>query len=70
MTGAAHEGQTEQIAVNLANVQARIAKSAEIAGRLPADVRLIAVSKAQPEERIADAIATGKMECGACGKAP
>ncbi len=59
MTGGSGESPVEQIALNLGNVQSRIAKSAEIAGRGPADVRLIAVSKAQSDERIAAALAAG-----------
>ena len=49
----------EQTANRLQDVKCQIDKSAEIGGRDPADVRLIAVSKAQPDERLEAALAAG-----------
>ena len=59
MTTLAGQDLTQQIAQNLEAVRSRIAKSADSAGRNAADVRLIAVSKAQPDERVAAALAAG-----------
>lgn len=44
---------------NLNEIKGRIARSAEKAGRNPQDVRLVAVSKVQPEERIIEALEAG-----------
>ncbi|MAI61280.1 MAG: YggS family pyridoxal phosphate enzyme [Micavibrio sp. TMED27] len=44
---------------NLNEITGRIARSAEKAGRNPQDVRLVAVSKVQPEERIIEALEAG-----------
>ena len=44
------------IAERLASVRGRIAAAAELAGRDPASVRLIAVTKTVPPERIAEAV--------------
>ena len=43
----------------LAEIQARVASACEAAGRNPADVRLIAVSKVQPNERVAAVLDQG-----------
>jgi hypothetical protein len=45
-------------------VQERIASACQRAGRDPADVRLVAVSKKMPAEDILDAVAAGQMEFG------
>jgi hypothetical protein len=52
------------IAERLASVRRRIAEAAELAGRDPASVRLIAVTKTVPPERIAEAVAAGVTEIG------
>lgn len=52
------------IAANLAAVRGRIAHAAQAAGRLPADVRLVAVSKTRPPEAIAAALAAGQLDFG------
>jgi pyridoxal phosphate enzyme (YggS family) len=45
-------------------VRARIAAAAEAAGRDPAEVALVAVSKAQPEERVVAALEAGERLFG------
>jgi pyridoxal phosphate enzyme (YggS family) len=52
------------IAERLASVRLRIAVAAEGAARDPASVRLIAVTKTVPPERIAEAVAAGVTEVG------
>jgi pyridoxal phosphate enzyme (YggS family) len=52
------------IAERLASVRLRIAGAAERAGRDPATVRLIAVTKTVPPARIAEAVAAGITEIG------
>jgi hypothetical protein len=52
------------IAANIAAVRTRIAAAAARAGRDPADVRLIAVSKTKPVEMIRSAIAAGVRDIG------
>jgi len=49
---------------SLAEVRARIAKAAAVAGREPEEVTLIAVSKTQPAERIEALIAEGQRDFG------
>jgi PLP dependent protein len=49
---------------SLAEVRARIAKAAALAGRGPDDVVLVAVSKTQPAERIAALIEAGQRDFG------
>jgi pyridoxal phosphate enzyme (YggS family) len=44
---------------NIAAIQARIAKAAHRAGRRPADIALMAVSKTHPPEKIREAYAAG-----------
>jgi len=57
---AATESQIDRlVADNLAAVRARIDRAAREAGRDPAAVRLVAVSKVQPPERIAAALNAG-----------
>ena len=58
------QGQQGEVAANLATVRERIAAAAEAAGRTPADVTLIAVSKSQPETRIEAALAAGQRVFG------
>ncbi len=53
-----------EIAERLTTVRLRIAEAAERAGRDPAIVRLIAVTKTVPPERIAEAVAAGVTEIG------
>jgi len=52
------------IAANLERLRHRIAETAEHAGRRPEDVKLIAVSKTQPPEAVAAAIAAGQRLFG------
>jgi PLP dependent protein len=61
MTGAALEAE---VADNLRAVRARIAAAAKAAGRDAGDVVLVAVSKTQPPERIAAALAAGHRVFG------
>jgi pyridoxal phosphate enzyme (YggS family) len=53
------------IAARLAGVRARLAAAAGRAGRQPADVRLVAVSKTYGPEHVAAAIAAGQSDFGA-----
>jgi pyridoxal phosphate enzyme (YggS family) len=53
-----------RIAERLAAVRLRIAEAAERAGCAPASVRLIAVTKTVPPERIAEAVAAGVTDIG------
>lgn len=59
-----HGGLAESIASRLAGVRERIATAARVAGRDPADVRLVAVSKFHSLERILAAYAAGQVEFG------
>ena len=52
------------IAANIAAVQRRVAAAAARVGRDPAGVRLIAVSKTQPADRVRAAIAAGARDIG------
>ncbi len=52
------------IAANLERLRAVLADAAQRAGRHPADVKLIAVSKTQPAEAVAAAIAAGQRVFG------
>lgn len=54
----------DEVADNLAAVRAKIAAAATRAGRDPAGVSLIAVSKAQPQTRIEAALAAGQRVFG------
>lgn len=54
----------DHVARNLAAVHARIAAAAASAGRDPASVRLVAVSKAQPAAAVAAARDAGQVEFG------
>ncbi len=51
--------EQRSVAERLAAVTGRIAAAAEAAGRDPSSVRLVAVSKLQPEARVAGALAAG-----------
>lgn len=55
---------TATIAANLERLRATIADAAHRAGRHPEDVKLIAVSKTQPVEAVAAAIAAGQRAFG------
>jgi len=52
------------IAANLERLRAALAGAAHRAGRLPQDVKLVAVSKTQPAEAVAAAIAAGQRVFG------
>ncbi len=52
------------ITQNLADIRARIAEAARLAGRDPADTALMAVSKFQPEDKINEALAAGQRLFG------
>jgi hypothetical protein len=52
------------ISANLQAVRARIAAAAELAGRAVEDIRLLAVSKTFPPERIREAAAAGQRAFG------
>lgn len=64
MTQAAEAGVGVDVAANLAEVRRRIAEACREVGRDPAEVTLIAVSKAQPLERIRAALAAGQRVFG------
>lgn len=55
---------TKTVRDNLAAVHARIADAAELAGRDPAEVTLVAVSKTQSEERVRAALEAGHRVFG------
>lgn len=52
------------VAANIEAIRARIRAAAERAGRDPRSVRLVAVSKHQPQEAIQEAVAAGQMVFG------
>jgi pyridoxal phosphate enzyme (YggS family) len=54
----------DAIAANLAGIRDRLARAAERAGRLPADVRLVAISKTFPLSHIRAAFASGQRIFG------
>ena len=54
----------DDVAVNLADVKARMAAAAKSAGRAPADVALVAVSKTHPAERVRIVLAAGQRVFG------
>ncbi len=62
--GVIHESTVEEIAANLARVQQRMADAAARAGRDPAEITLVAVSKTHPFEAIQAALATGQHDFG------
>lgn len=57
-------GTVQTIAENLREVQERIHRAAARSGRRAEEIRLVAVSKTQPVERIREAIAAGVGEIG------
>jgi pyridoxal phosphate enzyme (YggS family) len=65
MTGAAEQATAASgVEANLHAVRARIDAAARAVGRAPADVTLVAVSKAQPDERVLAALAAGQRVFG------
>jgi PLP dependent protein len=65
MTGHAEQDVvTSAIAANLEAVRGRIDAAARSVGRAPADVTLVAVSKAQPDERVVAALTAGQRVFG------
>ncbi|MEE3157168.1 MAG: YggS family pyridoxal phosphate-dependent enzyme, partial [Pseudomonadota bacterium] len=52
------------IAENIANVRERIKRAAEVAGRDPAAITLLAVSKTRPAGDIREAWAAGQRDVG------
>jgi pyridoxal phosphate enzyme (YggS family) len=65
MSGSAGQAlAADPVAGNLGAVRARIAAAAAAVGRDPAAVALVAVSKAQPEERVLAALAAGQRIFG------
>jgi len=64
MTAPTNAALQREIADNLTAVSQRIDAAARLAGRTAADVTLIAVSKQQPEARIAAAVAAGQRVFG------
>ena len=57
-------GRADEIASNLGSVRDRLADAATDAGRDPADVRLIAVTKTVPAASVRHAIAAGATDLG------
>ena len=53
-----------QIAANLAAVRGRLEQAARTAGRNPADIRLVAISKTFPPEAVREAFAAGQVDFG------
>ena len=65
MTGSAEQAvAVPAVAANLEGVRARIAAAAGAVGRDPAEVTLVAVSKAQPEARVVAALDAGHRAFG------
>ena len=60
----ASETLTQAIRENIEAIHATISKEARAVRRAPTDIRLIAVSKAQPADRIAAALAAGQRIFG------
>jgi PLP dependent protein len=54
----------DRVGSSFRTVRARIAAAAETVGRDPAEVTLVAVSKAQPDERVLAALAAGQRVFG------
>jgi len=52
------------IAANLAAVRARLEQAARTAGRNPADIRLVAISKTFPSDAVREAYAAGQLDFG------
>ena len=65
MTGSAEQALVDdRVGANLAAVRARIAAAAQTVGRDPAEVTLVAVSKAQPDARVIAALDAGQRVFG------
>jgi hypothetical protein len=65
MTGRAEQAPVvEEVEANLRAVRERIAAAARAVGRAPAEVTLVAVGKAQPDERVRAALAAGQRVFG------
>lgn len=64
MTDDREQVEADTIGDRLASIKQTIDKSARLAGRDPADVTLVAVSKAQPEERVIAALDAGHRVFG------
>ena len=65
MTGSAGQAVVaDPVESNLQSVRARIAAAARTVGRDPAEVTLVAVSKAQPDARVVAALAAGHRVFG------
>lgn len=60
----AHADSVAEFAANIAEIRARIDAAATAAGRDPAEVRLLPVSKTVPEERLTLAIEAGATTLG------
>ena len=58
------QNERSEAARRLASVMGRIGAAAEAAGRAPASVSLVAVSKQQPEARVAGALGAGQRLFG------
>ncbi len=52
------------IAANLAVVRGRLEQAARTAGRTPADIRLVAISKTFPPDAVREAFAAGQVDFG------
>ena len=52
------------VAANLAAVRGRLEQAARTAGRNPADIRLVAISKTFPAEAVREAFAAGQVDFG------
>ena len=65
MTGSAEQAEVaDPVESNLRSVRARIAAAAKSVGRAPAEVTLVAVSKAQPDARVVAALDAGHRVFG------
>ncbi|MDF2781321.1 MAG: alanine racemase [Geminicoccaceae bacterium] len=65
MTGRAEQAPVvDEVEANLRAVRERIAAAARAVGRAPAEVTLVAVGKAQPDERVRAALAAGQRVFG------
>ncbi len=65
MTGSAEQALVDdRVGAHMAEVRARIAAAARTVGRDPAEVTLVAVSKAQPDARVLAALEAGQRVFG------
>ena len=58
------EVTASSVAANLAAVRGRLEQAARTAGRNPADIRLVAISKTFPPEAVREAFAAGQVDFG------